>query len=171
MRGNLTSVAAVPELGLDYVRKLYAPETGIRLVADTRVLLDWIAQGQYAIGLGVSTLDAEQASRLGLPVAAKDLKESISDMAAQWNNVMVINQPPHPNAARVYVNWLLGKEGGLAYQKTIETPSLRVDVPREGVKPEYVPDPSVRYELTQHEKYLTLRDDVQNLVREMAANR
>jgi iron(III) transport system substrate-binding protein len=171
MRGNLSSIAAVPELGLDYLRKLYAPEHGVRLTADNRVLQDWVAQGQYPIGLGISTLDAEQAGRLGLPVATKALKESLPELTAQWHNLTVVNQAPHPNATRVYVNWLLGKEGQLAYQKAVETASLRVDVPREGVKLDEVPDPSVRYELSQHEKYTALRDEVQNLVKELTANR
>jgi len=113
----------------------------------------------------------DEAARLGLPVASKDLKESIAELSAQWNNVMVINQAPHPNATRVYVNWLLGKEGQLAYQKTIETASLRMDIPRDSIKPEDVPNPSVQYDVTQHERFLPLRDEVQNLVKELASRR
>jgi iron(III) transport system substrate-binding protein len=171
MRGNLTVLAAIPQLGTDYIRQLYAPEQEVRLSGDSRLLLDWIAQGQYAIGLGIGRVDVEEASRLGLPVAWKDLKESMAELSAQFNTIMLVNQAPHPNAARVYINWVLSREGQIAYQKAIETPSLRLDVAREGVRPEEIPDPAVQYEVTQHERYLPLRDSVQTLVKELAAAR
>jgi len=171
MRGNLTVLAAIPELGTDYIRRLYAPEQEVRLSGDSRLLLDWIAQGQYAIGLGIGRVDVEEASRLGLPVAWKNPKESMSELSVQFNTIMLVNQAPHPNAARVYINWVLSREGQIAYQKAIETPSLRMDVPRDGVMLDDVPDPAVHYEVTQHERYLPLRDSVQSLVKDLASSR
>jgi iron(III) transport system substrate-binding protein len=171
MRGDLTNLAANPELGLDYLRKLYAPEHGVRLSADPRLLLDWVAQGQYALGLGLGAIHVDEASRLGLPVAWTRLKESISDLAPLGNCVMLINQAPHPNAAKVYLNWLLSREGQISYQKGIEVPSWRMDVPRDGLRPEEIPQASLQYEVTQHEKFLPLRDEVQQLIRELGASR
>jgi ABC-type Fe3+ transport system substrate-binding protein len=171
MRGDLTSLAANPELGLDYLRKLYAPEHGVRLSADPRMLLDWVAQGQYAIGLGLGAVHVDEASRLGLPVAWMRLKESFADLAPQGNCVMLVNQAPHPNAARVYLNWLLSRDGQIAYQKAVEAPSWRMDVPRDGLRPEDIPQASVQYEVTQHEKFLPLRDEVQQLIKQLGASR
>jgi ABC-type Fe3+ transport system substrate-binding protein len=42
---------------------------------------------------------------------------------------MLVNKAPHPNAARIYINWLLSKEGQAEYAKATDVPSLRVDMP------------------------------------------
>jgi ABC-type Fe3+ transport system substrate-binding protein len=33
--------------------------------------------------------------------------------------ITVIKNPPHPNAAKIFVNWLLGKEGQELYGKAM----------------------------------------------------
>jgi len=40
----------------------------------------------------------------------------------------VVKNPPHPNAARVFVNWLLSKEGQELYVKVMHQSTRRVDV-------------------------------------------
>ena len=49
-----------------------------------------------------------------------------------------MNRAPHPNAAKVFINWLLSRRGQIALQKrtlTGESPadSLRTDIPKEDV--------------------------------------
>ncbi len=50
----------------------------------------------------------------------------------------LVNRAPHPNAARVYINWLLSKEGQTYFSKSQGYPSRRVDVPTEGLNPAYI---------------------------------
>ena len=50
----------------------------------------------------------------------------------------LINRAPHPNAAKVALNWLLSREGQIAYQRIFtlgdEGPdSLRIDIPKDKV--------------------------------------
>lgn len=55
---------------------------------------------------------------------------------------MLVNRAPHPNAAKVFLNWLLSREGQTAYVKATEVNSRRLDVtegpadtaPKRGVK-------------------------------------
>jgi ABC-type Fe3+ transport system substrate-binding protein len=49
-----------------------------------------------------------------------------------------VNRAPHPNAARVFINWLLSRKGQIALQKVTasgESPSdsLRTDIPKDEV--------------------------------------
>jgi hypothetical protein len=49
-----------------------------------------------------------------------------------------VNRAPHPNAARVFINWLLSRKGQIALQKVTasgESPSdsLRIDIPKDDV--------------------------------------
>jgi ABC-type Fe3+ transport system substrate-binding protein len=53
----------------------------------------------------------------------------------------LMNQAPHPNAAKLFINWLLSREGQTTFQKTMNTPnpvieSMRVDIPKDPIPPE-----------------------------------
>ena len=43
-------------------------------------------------------------------------------------NLAIIKKPPHPNATRVFVNWLLGKEGQEVFTNAMGQPTRRLDV-------------------------------------------
>jgi len=43
--------------------------------------------------------------------------------------VAVFNRAPHPNAAKVYLNWLLSKEAQTTYARATSYISSRLDVP------------------------------------------
>jgi ABC-type Fe3+ transport system substrate-binding protein len=51
----------------------------------------------------------------------------------------LMDKPPHPNAAKVLINWLLSREGQIALQKDAESAgradSLRTDIPKTDVHP------------------------------------
>ena len=43
--------------------------------------------------------------------------------------MFLVNNAPHPNAAKVFINWLLTKEGQMAWTTNTQTNSRRKDVP------------------------------------------
>jgi ABC-type Fe3+ transport system substrate-binding protein len=52
-----------------------------------------------------------------------------------------MNNAPHPNAAKVFINWLLSRDGQTNFQKVMNGPdvvmeSMRVDVPKDPIPPE-----------------------------------
>ena len=54
----------------------------------------------------------------------------------QFGTLGLVNRAPHPNAAKVYINWLLSRRGQMALQKNMlptENPvdSLRIDIPKD----------------------------------------
>jgi ABC-type glycerol-3-phosphate transport system substrate-binding protein len=46
----------------------------------------------------------------------------------------VVKNPPHPNAAKVFINWLLGKDGQEVYGKAMIQGTRRLDVSTEWLK-------------------------------------
>ncbi|MSQ28336.1 MAG: hypothetical protein EXR51_09410 [Dehalococcoidia bacterium] len=52
------------------------------------------------------------------------------------------NRAPHPNAAKLFVNWLLTKEGSTVWSKAAGTNSRRTDVPPND--PQLVPTPGMK---------------------------
>ena len=58
-------------------------------------------------------------------------------------NLSIAKRAPHPNAAKVFINWLLSREGQISFQqeavkhKLRQSNSLRIDIPKDIIPPEH----------------------------------
>lgn len=128
-----------PELGAEFIRRLYS-EMDVTLTQEIRQATDWLAQGKFAICFFCSEILKIKAQ--GLPVDefhTAQWKESRTITAGNMGSIALPSQPPHPNAARVFTNWLLSREGQSALQRATNTPynseeSLRADVAKDLVR-------------------------------------
>jgi ABC-type Fe3+ transport system substrate-binding protein len=71
------------------------------------------------------------------------------------------SQPPHPNAVRVFVNWLLSREGQISFQRVANTAnnseeSLRTDIPKDVVRSEVRRLDGVKYVLVDKPEYIDM---------------
>jgi iron(III) transport system substrate-binding protein len=134
--GNARLFYHHPDLGPTFVRKLFG-EMDIQLFRDYRQGPDWLAVGKYSICF---FCDVDVLKQQGLPVdtfGPRVFKEG-GGLVQQFGSITLVNKAPHPNAARVFVNWLLSRKGQIALQKTLansESPpdSLRIDIPKDDV--------------------------------------
>jgi ABC-type Fe3+ transport system substrate-binding protein len=135
-----------PDLGPQFLERLFG-ETDLTLSSDQRQLVDWLAQGQFALGLFLSPNSAIDAIAQGLPIdfVPGDQWKEGAPIGPSTGGVVVLQPAPHPNAAKVFVNWLLSREGQLAWQRHMQAPSLRIDIPKDGVYPALVPNPNKHY--------------------------
>jgi iron(III) transport system substrate-binding protein len=150
-----TTVGAVParfiynskELGAPFLDRLYG-DMDVTLSVDQNQLVDWLASGQFALGLFLSPQNVTVAIDQGLPIAyvpGEQFKEGAA-IGPSTGSVTLMQPAAHPNAAKLLANWLLSKQGQLSWQKNVAAPSLRTDVPRDGVYPLFVPKPGFKYE-------------------------
>jgi ABC-type Fe3+ transport system substrate-binding protein len=150
-----------PELGAEFIRRLYG-EMDVTLTQEIRQATDWLAHGKFAICFFCSEILKVKAQ--GLPVdefRTAQWKESRVISAGNMGSVALPSQPPHPNAARVFVNWLLSREGQIALQRTTNTPynseeSLRTDVPKDLVRNELRRIDGVKYLLVDKPEYIDM---------------
>ena len=53
--------------------------------------------------------------------------------------IVLINRQPHPNAAKVFINWFLSQEGQIAFlqanKEELRVGSMREDLPQEMIPP------------------------------------
>jgi iron(III) transport system substrate-binding protein len=118
------------ELGADFIRKLAGQN--IQFLRDYRQGVEWLAMGKYPILIGGSDVDAELFIKQGLPVRIVNpghLKEG-GYLTVGPGAVALLNKAAHPNAAKLYLNWLLSKEGQTVFAKAVGYASRRQDVPR-----------------------------------------
>lgn len=57
--------------------------------------------------------------------------------------IALMNRAPHPNAAKVFMNWALSREGQPHYTQTLDQNSRRLDV--SGGPSETQPNPAIQY--------------------------
>ncbi|HYJ14258.1 MAG TPA: extracellular solute-binding protein [Candidatus Limnocylindria bacterium] len=127
------------DLGPEFLRRFYV-EMDVTLTADGRQAMDWLAGGKFALSMPTQGTYTVKAKAQGLPVDEFDphhFKEGAS-ISAAFGQLALMNRAPHPNAAKVFVNWLLSREGQSAFQRIISTPgeaknSRRIDVPKDHI--------------------------------------
>jgi len=147
-----------PKLGPTFIQRLFS-ETDITIGANTRQLMDWLASGKYPLGLFIGR-DIETALKQGLPVAeVNSVKADGAMLSSSAGSVALINRAPHPNAAKVFINWFLSREGQMAWQKYTDRNSLRTDIPKESITNwrDKVPPEDGNYIFTNLPKYNDLR--------------
>lgn len=111
--------------GEAFLRKLVNQQL---LVADRRVIGDALARGKIAITIGATYYTFLPFIKAGLPVKAfPRFKEGTYATSGNGGPIMIKN-PPHPNAAKVFVNWFFSKEGQQIYDKAFGNATRRLDV-------------------------------------------
>jgi len=129
-------------LGAEFVRRLYT-ETDITLFRDRRQGTNWLASGKFPLCL--LCRDIDKANKQGLPVdeiAPDQLKEGGSIGGGGSSVLVLVNRAPHPNAAKVFINWYLSRQGQMIWQnvmnkKEVEaSDSMRIDIPKDEVLPD-----------------------------------
>ena len=124
------------ELGPSFIKRLFG-EMDVTLFRDFRQGPDWLATGKFSLCF---FCDVDVSKQHGLPVdtfGPTVFKEG-GGLVQQFGTLALVNRGPHPNAAKVFINWLLSRKGQIALQKktsTGESPadSLRIDIPKDDV--------------------------------------
>jgi iron(III) transport system substrate-binding protein len=118
--------------GEDYLKKLVAQK--LQVGRDQRLLSENLAKGKSAIVIGITYYSFAPFLKAGLPV--KPLPNPREGVYASGGSghLVIIKNPPHPNATKVFVNWLLSKEGQEAFTQAIGQATRRLDVDTRGLK-------------------------------------
>lgn len=112
--------------GEEFLKKLAAQE--MLLSRDQRQLADSLAKGKVNLTIGLSYYTFAPFVKAGLPVKPlPELKEG-GYVSNGSGALSVVKNSPHPNATRVFINWLLSKEGQEAYSRGIIQATRRLDV-------------------------------------------
>ncbi len=157
---TVTFMYATPSLGKDFVRKLF--EQDVKLSRDDRQVLDWVARGDSAIAIAPSEKFAQEFQDKGIKLTimgAEDIKEG-SYLTAGIASFGVLNKAPHPNATKVYIDWLLSKDAQLAFSKGAGYASFRTDVPTDHLPKYLVPKPGVEYQENHKQQFVEMKDEI-----------
>ena len=112
--------------GKEFLQKLADQQLYIH--RDGQQIAVALARGNIAIALAVAQRFMEPYLKNGLPIKLLlNLKEGLNGSNG-FGTVGMMANSPHPNAAKVYLNWLLSKEGQELYGRALTQGSRRFDV-------------------------------------------
>lgn len=130
-------------LDLDFYRQM-ASKQDITVTRDLRLQVDWLARGKAYIAISAEGTPVADYIRAGANLDVIAPKEG-TYLSVDAGNIAIAKDAPHLNATKVFVNWLLSKEGQTFAQTALKYPSARVDLPVEGVNPKNLRIPGEKY--------------------------
>jgi len=144
-RGITTSTRLYLRFGEKFVKKLYIDQRPM-ISRNSRQLADWLARGTYPISLEAGKDRVRRLKDEGFPVATI---YSLPDVPATINCssglVALMNGAPHPNAARIFINWLASREGLEVYARAQGYSTTRNDVDESFLRSSEIPRPGATY--------------------------
>jgi iron(III) transport system substrate-binding protein len=128
-QGSIAAQEILLNFGPEYLATLMAKQK-IVYISNTRQNVEGVVRGQYPIGIATA-LDQVR------PFVAQGLGGNISGFRGDakiltggpgYGTVSMMDRAPHPNAAKVYVNWLLSPAGQKEWTTKTGSNSRRLDV-------------------------------------------
>ncbi len=108
--GNILKVYG-EDKGMDYLKKL-AGQDVVKVPASQRVVLDQVIAGEHQLGLMTFNQHSVISAAKGAPVVWLKMEPLVST----GNYVGLLKNSPHPNAGKLFVDFILSEEGQKVFQ-------------------------------------------------------
>jgi iron(III) transport system substrate-binding protein len=112
--------------GEEYLKRLAAQD--LYLGRDQRLLAESLAKGRVAVMIGNTYYSYVPFLKAGLPIKALPTLKEGNYGTGGSGNLAIIKTPAHPNSTKVFVNWLLSREGQEVVSRALGQATRRLDV-------------------------------------------
>ncbi|MGE5307201.1 MAG: ABC transporter substrate-binding protein [Alphaproteobacteria bacterium] len=130
--GNLLWSYMLSVKGEEYLKKFVAQK--LLVTRDSRLLGENLSKGKIAVAVGIGYSELLPLIKAGSPVVPLPYPKEGLYTTGGNGHLMVIKNPPHPNAAKVFANWLLGRDGQEIFGRSTSVGSRRLDVDTKWLK-------------------------------------
>lgn len=151
-----------PELGPKFLYRLFR-EMEPFISTDLRTMQDYLAKGVYPLLIfpgGITDLRDE----LKQPVDTLPVMKEGSHISTDFATIAFLDRAPHPNAAKLFINWVLSREGQKVYQEILwdngkgrALNSLRLDVSKDHLPQEERLKEGIPYKIYDSPKTINLK--------------
>ena len=126
--GRGQAVYLLHKFGEDYFAKLYRGQQVVT-TRDRRQQSLWLARGVYPIAIALDKGEYAALRQDGFPVAMlPNTKEVPGNSTSGSGYASLVKKAPHPNSAKLFLNWLITKEGQEVLNRAMGVPALRADL-------------------------------------------
>ncbi|HXG49786.1 MAG TPA: extracellular solute-binding protein [candidate division Zixibacteria bacterium] len=112
--------------GEEYLKRLVAQKPFV--TRDLRLLGENLAKGKIAITSGIGYSELLPFIKAKLPVHPLPVPREGLYATGGYGHLTILRNHPHPNATRVFVNWLLGRDGQEIFSRAMGVGTRRLDV-------------------------------------------
>ena len=121
--GSEAAAYLATEEGLEFMRR-YWNDVRPDVIGNTQLMNDMIARGTYSLTTGsFPSAEIVEMKGFGLPIDQSQLSDFGEWKGGSGGGVQMAKGTPHPNASKLFVNWMLGPDGWEARTRVIrDTP-------------------------------------------------
>ena len=112
--------------GESFLKRLV--EQDLLVSADHRQLGDLLAKGRLALSMGPTYYTLLPYLQAGIPLKPLPTPKEGIHATVGSGALSLVKNAPHPNAAKIFINWILSKEGQEIFGKATGQGSRRLDV-------------------------------------------
>lgn len=183
--GDLIMFYTTPDLGKDWLRAWFI-DMEPDIFRESTFIEDGLVFGKYAWSLMPGSTDLDTLRDAGAPISDMFPKPLVFQEVLGGTfsrcGFSIPNNPPHPNALKLWLNWLLSREGQTAMHETLAPreagPHNRISLRDDGI-PVGLTDPVLRRELGRPYvwdpdfdlEFRTVRAEVFEYMKELFAER
>jgi iron(III) transport system substrate-binding protein len=166
--GSNDAARLYAQFGDDFLKKFYVDQQPM-VSRDRRQVTDAIIHGTYPIAFGASSDDLSRLMKEGYPLKPIDsLPDLPASTSAGVGQVALLANAPHPNAARLFINWIASKEGLSVFVRTRGDAPTRNDVDESSLPRNVIPVPGVEYFDTYNWEFtVTTKEQVRLRMKEL----
>ncbi|MBP1154918.1 MULTISPECIES: extracellular solute-binding protein [unclassified Paenibacillus] len=167
--GSGSSYAAfvLSKYGKDGLKKILVDQEAM-LVKGNVEAAEQLIRGGKGISIPDISYDAfVQYEKAGVKtnIAATQKLKDLSFTSVGGSSPAVFKEPPHPNATKVFLNWVLSKEGQTLISEKLKNNSRRKDVPV--ANPALQPIPGVEYFNSHSEEGAKLQREAATIAKQL----
>jgi len=153
--------------GEEYLKRFVAQK--LFVTRDLRLLAENLAKGKIAITSGIGYSEFLPFIKANLPVAPLPVPKEGVYATGGYGHLTILKNPPHPNATKVFVNWLLGRDGQEIFSRGMGVGTRRLDVDTKWLKEFGVIAGKDGLTLEQYYKYENQSEEKIHKIREPGA--
>src|SRR5262245_13257070 len=112
--------------GEEYLRRLVGQR--LFITRDLRLLAENLARGKIALTSGIGYSEFQPFIKANLPVAALPVPKEGLYVSGGYGHLIILKNPPHPNATKVFTNWLLSRDGQEVFARGMGVGSRRLEI-------------------------------------------
>jgi len=150
--------------GEEWLKKFVAQK--LFITRDLRLLAENLARGKIAVTSGIGYSEFQPFIKANLPVTPLPVPKEGLYISGGYGHLSILKNNPHPNATKVFVNWLLSRDGQETFGRGMGVGSRRLEIETKwlrdygviAAKDMLTPDQFYKYENQSEEKINKIRE-------------
>ncbi len=118
--------------GEEYLKKFVGQK--LFVTRDLRLLAENLAKGKIAVTSGIGYSEFQPFIKANLPVTPLPVPKEGLYASGGYGHLVILKNQPHPNATRVFVNGLLGRDGQEIFARGMGVGTRRLEIDTKWLK-------------------------------------